>query len=265
MNNVISGHSFANISDYIFAKEVKDNNFRKHVLLPLRVDLLSNNEIIYCKTDYINKLFKILNNVSDVSVNIITHESDYEINENLFSLKPSCVKNWYAINVNYEHKNLIPIPLGIANDYCNITLKFNSIKKTTIKKEKLLYVNHRINTNPDARLWLYDYFHNNNWCTVDQPNLDLKTFEETVNRHKFMLCPRGNGIDTHRLWECLYLGVIPVVEKHITNKNIRDMPILFVDSFKQINEEFLIKNENNIGYNIEKLDINWWKKYILEN
>ena len=26
-----------------------------------------------------------------------------------------------------------------------------------------------------------------------------------------MLCPRGNGMDTHRFWECLLLGAIPVV------------------------------------------------------
>jgi hypothetical protein len=30
-------------------------------------------------------------------------------------------------------------------------------------------------------------------------------------RYKYVICPRGNGIDTHRVWEALYLGVVPVV------------------------------------------------------
>lgn len=265
MSEILSGHNFAGISDFVFAKEIKSGDSRKHVLFPIRPELLSNNDIIYCKTDYILQLFKILENYKDNKLNIITHESDYEINENLFKLKPDCVKKWYAINVNYEHPDLIPIPLGIANNYCNITLKLEGIKLSNNQKEKLLYINHRVSTNPQARSWIYEAFKNSDWCTVDEPNLDLKSFEDRINKHKYMLCPRGNGVDTHRLWECIYSGVIPVVEKHINNKNIRDLPILFVDSFKEINKEFLLKNEKNIGYNIEKLNINWWKKYILEN
>lgn len=36
-----------------------------------------------------------------------------------------------------------------------------------------------------------------------------------MRRSLFVVCPRGNGLDTHRFWESLYLGAIPVVlSKH---------------------------------------------------
>jgi hypothetical protein len=41
-----------------------------------------------------------------------------------------------------------------------------------------------------------------------------KPYEEYLRelaQHKFCLCIRGNGVDTHRFWESLYLGVIPVI------------------------------------------------------
>ena len=35
-------------------------------------------------------------------------------------------------------------------------------------------------------------------------------FRAEVARHRFALCPPGNGFDTHRVYEALQLGAIPV-------------------------------------------------------
>ena len=43
---------------------------------------------------------------------------------------------------------------------------------------------------------------------------DSRPYDEYLNelsKYRFCLCLRGNGIDTHRFWESLYLGVIPVI------------------------------------------------------
>ena len=37
-----------------------------------------------------------------------------------------------------------------------------------------------------------------------------KYFDATLEC-SFIVCPEGNGIDTHRFWECLYLGLVPVI------------------------------------------------------
>ena len=129
------------------------------------------------------------------------------------------------------------------------------------KQKKLLYINHRVETNRNSREWIYNHFQNSDWCTVKQANLSFEEYKSDLSEHKFMLCPKGNGIDTHRLWECLYAGVIPVVENHINYQNMKDLPILFVDSFKEINKDVL-QNFNITDKNLTKLDINCWNEGI---
>jgi hypothetical protein len=266
MNDFLSGYNFARQSDVIFSETIPDNNTHRTYIVDNFE--LNDNNIIFCKIDHIGKLFNLLKNENDIkNVKVITHEGDYEANEQLFSLKPNCISKWYSVNVNYDHKNLVPIPLGIANDYATIALKYEHLKKEGEAK-KLLYINHRNNTCPSSRSWIYDYFQTNDWCTVDQPNLELSDYKKQLDNHKFMLCPRGNGIDTHRLWESLYHGIIPIVENHIHYKCVSDLPVIIVDSFNDVTKNFLEQKEMEIlnkKFNFDKLKISWWIDNIRKN
>ena len=76
-------------------------------------------------------------------------------------------------------------------------------------------------------------------------------------KHKYAICPRGNGIDTHRLWECLYLDVIPIVIKN-DFPNIDNLPIIILndwDEYKSFN--LIFKNQL-----IEKLTLNYYDEII---
>jgi hypothetical protein len=63
----------------------------------------------------------------------------------------------------------------------------------------------------------------------DHMNFDY--FYQQISRSQFAICPRGCGIDTYRLWDCICLGCIPIVEKYGGYESFIDLPILFVDSF----------------------------------
>ncbi len=263
MNVFLSGYNFARSSDVVFSETISENFTHKTYITDYFE--LNDNDIIFCKTDNVLKLFEILKDEVDLkNIKLITHESDYEINENLFHLKPKCISKWYAININYNHEDLIPIPLGLANDYCPITLKIDSLVREG-SPEKLLYINHRINNNIEKRKWIYDQFKTNEWCSVDTPNLSLEEYKRQLDNHKFILCPMGNGIDTHRLWESLYHGIIPIVESHNQYKTLSDLPALVVPSFKEITEEFLTEKFieiSNKKFNFDKLNTNWWINFI---
>ena len=58
--------------------------------------------------------------------------------------------------------------------------------------------------------------------------------------YKFVICPEGMGIDTHRLYEALMAGCIPIVERrpHIADK-YKGCPILFTNDYSEINELYL--------------------------
>ena len=56
---------------------------------------------------------------------------------------------------------------------------------------------------------------------------------------KFVIAPRGNGWDTHRLWEALYLGCVPIVESSGLDELDSHLPILIVKSWSSLNEKTL--------------------------
>ena len=82
---------------------------------------------------------------------------------------------------------------------------------------------------------------------------------------RFVACPRGAAIDTFRLWDCLYLGTIPIVVKEaIFHDQLADLPILFldrVDDFEKLDEARLEKTYENfleMEFNYTKLKMSHW-------
>ena len=52
----------------------------------------------------------------------------------------------------------------------------------------------------------------------------------------FAICPEGNGVDTHRIWESLILKVMPVVVLNSFTKNLKNnsMPCLYLNDWKDL-------------------------------
>ena len=66
-----------------------------------------------------------------------------------------------------------------------------------------------------------------------------------VRKFKFVLCLEGNGFDTHRLWETLYLNSFPVLLRSEFSEVVRasGFPVLIVDSIEQITRDILFLHE----------------------
>jgi hypothetical protein len=96
----------------------------------------------------------------------------------------------------------------------------------------------------------------------------MDKFYQNISISKFTICPRGCGIDTYRLWESLYLGSIPIIQRYDGHKEFEDLPILFLDSideYKNLTSEYLetvyieMLNKN---YNYDKLSLSYWMNRI---
>ena len=93
--------------------------------------------------------------------------------------------------------------------------------------------------------------------------MDNQEYKNNLNNHLFILCPEGNGLDTHRIWESIYLGSVPVVKKHITHKSLDNLRVLKVDKFEDINLETLKQfEENNTYQDMKKIKIDYWIELI---
>lgn len=149
------------------------------------------------------------------------------------------IKHVFAQNVDYVDpgQKLSLLPIGIANSMWphGDILELYTVMKDTYKNKKTkgLYVNLSANTF-GYRKDVLDALKAAQCCEL----ASAKPYGEYLRdlaRHRFCLCLRGNGLDTHRFWEALYLGVIPVVVNNAQTscdvfcKYLRDLNVPFVE------------------------------------
>jgi hypothetical protein len=254
-------------------KQIKGEHF---------VGLSDNEKIFYCHIHEVMEFFKSPPKNDFV---LITHNSDGCItinpkrtnngssNDCDFSkiLIPKNLKKWFSQNVDVANDLIESIPIGLENStwFTHIN-KSEKIKKKSVEEKKfknLLFVCHNIDTNPRHRLTPYSLFSEKSWATVisGKNGYNFDEYLNNLHSHKFVLCPEGNGIDTHRTWETLYVGSIPIEKRNLNNQFYQDLPICFVDEWDEIDEEFLnneYKRINNTNWNLDKLDFNFWEKKI---
>jgi hypothetical protein len=268
MNDFITGEKFIELADFVYAPRNagKDCN---PLVNTFHYDNLKEKNIVYTHTMYAKQLFDIIRKVGSKFI-VITHNCD-EIVDDTFDV-PYNVLKWYAQNVNINDPKIESIPIGLENNkwFKPLDKKGRMAKKLTERKKfkNLVYLNVNINTNPRERVPVYQYLKDKYWVTVEKKvnGQDFESYIDNIYNHKFVACPQGNGIDTHRLWETLYMKSVPIVKKGINSWFYNDLPILYVNEWQDVNEELL----NNMWplYNgagekdYEKLKFSFWKEKI---
>lgn len=170
----------------------------------------------------------------------------------------SLLHKWYSTNMNFNHERVACIPVGLENKNWN-RVKTHLIEEyKNNEKTKLLYLNFNLKTHSSRKYVLNKLL--NSGFTMNK-KLPWNDYIKELSQHKFCISPRGNGIDCHRHWECLYLGVIPIVQRSIVIDSIKELPILIVDNYDNITEEYLHKKYNEMKkktYCLNKLYIDYW-------
>ena len=181
---------------------------------------------------------------------LITHNSDEPVNK-IYNCKLHLAQNCFLNN------KTIAVPIGIENNqWFNHDLIKNVINMN-IKKTNLIYFNFSLSTHPsriDCYNKLKDILKQNSKKPKEEYFKDLAS-------HRFAICPRGNGLDTHRLWECFYLDVIPIIIKS-DFINIPNLPIIILNDWSELN----ISKLNNLNFNNlknSKITITYYKNKII--
>lgn len=226
-------------------------------------------KIIHIKTDYIDDFMKIVMPEINNNIVIITHNADKCISsEHLDILNNNKIIHWYAQNTTIIHPKLTTLPIGIANSQW----KHGNLKHLTkvidlnILKTNLLYVNFNVSTNSLVRSHVKKIMLEKGY-TFTNATMNFFEYLKELASYKFAICPVGNGPDCHRIWECLYLGVIPIVSNIIAYNDFDDLPILKIDDFNTITDDYLNEQYKIIfskKYNLSKLSFEYWKKTITQ-
>jgi len=223
INNIITGEKLQQMCDIYIGKHedfyynpIIRNQINKHINIDSINKAFDNPQFVFCYSHQIINLSTKIHYFKNKFI-LITHNSDKNIEDNGYIkiiLNCSNLIKWYAQNLLFEDEKLHLLPIGLANSmwpHGNLT-PFNDINfvNNLSNKSKYIYFNFNINTNLIKRTACYEDLKNKiNWLNNVNPVENLYRLKE----YKFCICPEGNGVDTHRLWECLYLKVVPIVIK----------------------------------------------------
>jgi len=269
IDDFITGEKFYQAADLIYSPDTNEIDYNKQVntfdeskLKPLTV--------VYFHTLYKDLFFERIKNLPNKFI-IISHNSD--VNVKSVDNVPSNVVHWFSQNVCIKDPRLSSLPIGLENKrwHQEVQKKNRMLAKVKTAKrlKNLVYVNHNISTNPAERTPPYDVLKGKPFATTtygyNPQNFDV--YIDEVYNHKFVVSPPGNGVDTHRKWETLYLGSIPIEKRCPNNTFYEDLPICFVDSWDQVTESFLNSEYERIihnKWNLDKLRMSYWLTQIAQ-
>lgn len=180
---------------------------------------------------------------------IFTHLEDTPIDALISDRIPENVLAIHAVNALYhQHPKIHPFPYGLQRKMHRRDRRLEQIASWLSREvvpENMLYVNHNVRTNPQARSGIKELFMQKSWARVEDRVIDYPALLLQMKKHKFMICPIGNAMDCHRNWETLYLRRVPVMRRNeYLEYLLRDFPVLFVDDYAQVTLDLLQSSEH---------------------
>ncbi len=182
---------------------------------------------------------------------------------------PANVIKWFCANANINEPNVEFLPYGVNSDGHGKDI-VESYYKPSLAKHEIpgrIYSNFALNSY--NRIFLKNYFKEKWWATHrENANLSIEKFYEELSSHKFAIVPSGNGIDSYRMWECLILGVIPIVEESRWAANCMKAGFNFymIPSYYGIDDKmigYLLDNyEKALVWDRKLLTQEYWKQKI---
>jgi hypothetical protein len=230
---------------------------------------------IFCKTDFLLEEFSYINTLNNEVV-LISGNSDYVIDNNIFSKLPKNVVKWYAQNALITNDILECIPLGIENyepairnnhgiGYDRVRIKDFKINNKEDKiPSKFIYSNFNVETNRNHRNQVRNVCINTNFIDWDEPTLSLESFFDKILDYEAIVCAQGNGPgDNHRIYETLYMGRIPITFNRTMYDNLhKNFPVVLLEDINLLTDiDYMskaIKTAKNKTWDKNKLSCDFW-------
>ncbi|GAB4186401.1 MAG: hypothetical protein Tsb0015_04160 [Simkaniaceae bacterium] len=269
---LITGDSFRAIADHII-DETK---------IPFNPRRVRNGDIIFLGRNYLSFFFeKIYPKILSPFFLITSNGTGPTFEGYRRGASPSIYKNklndskiikWFSRNVDLpQHPKMHIIPVGACwfspiREIKVLQEELNRVKKN-FQMEKSIFCNvgFSVWTNPSKREPCYSYFKKQSFASI-VPSLPFPEYINTLKNSLFVISPEGCNIDCYRTWEALICGAYPVVQSSTIDSLFEDLPVVIVNSWEEVTEEFLLlkKEEFERSYfNLEKLKFDYWKKIIL--
>ena len=226
----ISGDTFRSESSFIFDETQTFN--------PSSV---KNNDVVFLKTDLKDIYFKTQHPRINNKYILISHNSDHIIGRREEDLIDDKIVHWFAQNLSFKsNEKFSPLPIGFENRrylHNGVVRNLKKVEATKYKKNNRILSSYNSATNPEVR-------HSLDKIVNDLKFINTQKFDNNfeylmgLKKHSFVLCPEGNGLDTHRIWEGLLTKTMPILKKTDFSINFHNLgiPILLIDDWVELKE-----------------------------
>uniref|UniRef100_A0A6C0B0J7 Glycosyl transferase CAP10 domain-containing protein n=1 Tax=viral metagenome TaxID=1070528 RepID=A0A6C0B0J7_9ZZZZ len=193
---------------------------------------------IFCYTHRMFEFMDLLHGI-EFPFDIYFHNSDENFTEEMYQTlkKVPFVKQIYSQNNTV--KEVITLPIGQANSswkHGNSKIlgdKMKCIEKSMDCVEKTMGIFLNFNITTPKRVGLRDILNFIPWVE----NKEYQEYIDTLAKYRFCICVEGNGLDTHRFWECVYLKVIPICVKNKWTEIMKDkVHMILLDKWEDLKD-----------------------------
>jgi hypothetical protein len=216
-------------------------------------------DTIFVKTDLLDDFLRQMRRLISVPFHLITGHSDLSPSDRAseaITMDPNIV-SWRAQNVAFETFKIRALPIGLTEpsrpfgDRRVVQRAFRKFADPSFVKSDKIAVTVSSPTHPireglnAAISELKDRFSTEMDISGDG-RLEYESYLNFLGAHKYALVPRGNGIDSHRCYECILTRTVPVVVTDSAPAFYSKLPVIVLqpepgDDLRAVVEKFLLK------------------------
>ena len=220
--------------------------------------------LVYIRTHKVRDQLHALSHCGPCT--LITSYSDACVTDELASLLPDNVLDWYSNNVMTDNPIVHDVPIGFVYNVEREKALQSVMQRGPQPRRNLMYT---CFTRANGRVGMYEMFGGYDWNTVKGgtafDSIVPEEFYTDILHHDYVLSPEGAGPDCHRHWEALILGSIPIVKRSRAVKLLEDQPALLVDDWDEVTEERLLAELPMLKqrtFNTDLVDVEYWRGVI---
>jgi hypothetical protein len=187
----------------------------------------SRGDIVFVKTDYLQWFLDT--RYIHMPITLITGVSDLSPTPDQCRriLEHPNIERWIGPNITVSHPKIKKVLIGVGepervNGNYGLLKQFHTDRTPFAQKQDTICIPYHGATHASRTL------------APTLPKLAYEDYIRELDKHKFVVCARGSGVDTHRFCETLLVGSVPIVEHSGLDDLYSQFPCIIVDTFDNI-------------------------------
>lgn len=218
-----------------------------------------NKDVVFCPSDKFSELLSLQNNKPRIKTLVIGNGDTDFVPKQLNELR-NIADNVFVQNLNYKVDKCHVLPIGVENLRLGRNGRKSLMRNELNWEEKIERV--LIGPFSDTHLERRDLLNFADkvgpWDFQSDFISEVK-YAALAGRYRFVACPRGNGLDTHRFWETLYRGSIPIVKQSIWSDLVGELgvPLIAIEEWTEEAILGAISSSNYKGFKAQYIPALW--------